>query len=82
MPQDQARAFIDKSGAYSQDFKNRNITQKSDARNKKDMNPEQKVVMIKEMNMNLHTQMKSPYFEAFFKLIDKNQWSDLFSYWE
>ena len=42
----------------------------------------QKVTMIKEINKNLHTQMKSPYVEAFFKLIDKNQWSELFTYWD
>lgn len=42
----------------------------------------QKVAMIKDMNKNLYTQMKSPYLEAFFKLLDRNQWSDLFSYWD
>lgn len=41
----------------------------------------QKVAMIKLMNKNLHTQMKSPYIEAFFKLIEANT-SELFTYWD
>lgn len=30
------------------------------------------------MNRNMHLQMKNPYFEVFFKLIDKNQWQSIF----
>jgi len=34
--------------------------------------------MVQDMNKNMHLQMKNPYFETFFKLIDRNQWQSLF----
>ena len=40
----------------------------------------QKVLMVQDMNKNMHLQMKNPYFETFFKLIDKNQRSSLFDH--
>ena len=34
-------------------------------------------MMVQDMNRNMHLQMKNPYFETFFKLIDKDQWPSL-----
>ena len=38
----------------------------------------QKVTMMQDMNRNMHLQMKNPYFEMFFKIIDKSQWQSIF----
>ena len=38
----------------------------------------QKVTMMQDMNRNMHLQMKNPYFEMFFKIIDKSQWLSIF----
>ena len=38
----------------------------------------QKVTMVQDMNRNMHLQMKNPYFEMFFKIIEKSQWQSIF----
>ena len=38
----------------------------------------QQAYLIQEMNKNMYSHMKNPYFEFFFKLIDKNHKNSLF----